>query len=161
MSDIDEITRVIHDYARGVDRQDWELVRSCYHPDAYDDHGAYKGDVDGLIADMQARHPGIATSVHALTNVLVDVVSPTVAYGETYCLAHQRFERDGTWFEVDVRCRYADRFERRDRWRISRRIVAYDTVSVREAAPPTPIDPRWTAGSRSHDDVTYRREEPS
>ena len=38
-----EITDVVYRYARGIDRLDFELVRSCYHPDAYDDHGAFKG----------------------------------------------------------------------------------------------------------------------
>ena len=44
-----EITDVVYAYARGIDRLDFELVRSCYHPDAYDDHGAFKGNVDDFI----------------------------------------------------------------------------------------------------------------
>ena len=30
----ERIRDVIHRYARGVDRRDYELVRSCYHPGA-------------------------------------------------------------------------------------------------------------------------------
>ena len=44
-----EITDVVYAYARGIDRLDFELVRSCYPPDAYDDHGAFKGNVDDFI----------------------------------------------------------------------------------------------------------------
>ena len=47
--DREQIRDVIYRYARGVDRRDYELVRSCYHPNATDDHGSYKGDVDGFI----------------------------------------------------------------------------------------------------------------
>jgi len=32
------ITEVLYRYCRGVDRRDWELLRSCYHPEAQDDH---------------------------------------------------------------------------------------------------------------------------
>src|SRR5690606_8792984 len=51
------ITTVLQDYARGVDDRDWDLVRRCYHPDAVDDHGVYRGDVEGFVAHFarQAR----------------------------------------------------------------------------------------------------------
>jgi len=29
--------------ARGTDRRDAALIRSCYHADAVDDHGAFRG----------------------------------------------------------------------------------------------------------------------
>ncbi len=43
-----EIADVLHTYAHEADRCDWALVRSCYHPDAYDDHGLHAGGLDGL-----------------------------------------------------------------------------------------------------------------
>ena len=43
--DRQEIRDCMARYARGVDRNDWEAVRDTYHPDAYDDHGDYKGDI--------------------------------------------------------------------------------------------------------------------
>ena len=42
--DKDEIRDVMARYCRGVDRADWDLVRSTYHTDAYDDHGDYRGN---------------------------------------------------------------------------------------------------------------------
>ena len=45
-----QIADVIYRYARGIDRLDLELVRACYHPDAYDDHGSMGGTVDEFIA---------------------------------------------------------------------------------------------------------------
>ncbi|MEY3566868.1 MAG: hypothetical protein RLZ19_882, partial [Actinomycetota bacterium] len=39
----EHIRDVVYRYARGVDRRDFDLVRSCYHPDATDDHGPFTG----------------------------------------------------------------------------------------------------------------------
>jgi hypothetical protein len=44
-----EITDVVARYARGIDRLDMELVRSCYHPSARDDHGTFKGSVEDFV----------------------------------------------------------------------------------------------------------------
>jgi hypothetical protein len=41
------IHRVLTTYSRGVDRLDFESVRSCYWPDGTDDHGSFVGGVDG------------------------------------------------------------------------------------------------------------------
>src|SRR5215210_6467344 len=49
-------------YARSVDRRDWDAVRSTFHPDAHDDHGDYKGDVDGFITWVSERHAKISQS---------------------------------------------------------------------------------------------------
>jgi hypothetical protein len=62
------IQDVLYRYARGVDRRDWELVRSVYHPDATDDHGGYRGGVDGLLDYLRARHEHIEQSLHVITN---------------------------------------------------------------------------------------------
>lgn len=39
-----EIRDVLARYVRGVDRLDAELIRSCYHPDAYEVHGIFNGN---------------------------------------------------------------------------------------------------------------------
>jgi len=49
-----EIADVLHTYAHGADRCDWALVRSCYRPDAYDDHGLYAGGLDGLMVSLDS-----------------------------------------------------------------------------------------------------------
>ena len=46
LRDRHEIQECLFRYVRGVDRRNWDLVRSAYHPDAYDDHGNYKGNID-------------------------------------------------------------------------------------------------------------------
>ena len=44
--DKQEIEEVVLRYCRGIDRRDFDLVRSCYHPDARDRHGSFDGTVD-------------------------------------------------------------------------------------------------------------------
>ncbi len=39
--DRDEIRQVMMRYARGLDRLDFELTRSCYWDDATEDHGSF------------------------------------------------------------------------------------------------------------------------
>ncbi|MHC3127370.1 hypothetical protein OB03_08775, partial [Brevundimonas sp. GN22] len=47
------ITEVIHQYLRGADRADAELIGQCYHPDAWEDHGGiYDGPADAYVAVM-------------------------------------------------------------------------------------------------------------
>lgn len=84
------ITDQVHAYARGVDRQDWELVRSTYHPDALDEHGAYSGNVDGFIDYLQSRHPDIDHSMHVVGQIVIEFASDTVALVETYIVNSQR-----------------------------------------------------------------------
>ena len=43
------ICKVVLRYCRGVDRMDRELVRSCFHDDAEDQHGNFRGNVDELL----------------------------------------------------------------------------------------------------------------
>ena len=47
--DRDEIRQVMMRYARGLDRLDFELTRSCYWDEAVEDHGSYVGHPDDFI----------------------------------------------------------------------------------------------------------------
>lgn len=73
------IREVLQLYARGVDRRDWALVASTYHPDAHDDHGGYKGGVTGLLEWLERRHASIEQSMHFLGNCLIDFRSDSRA----------------------------------------------------------------------------------
>ena len=56
------IQRVLTTYSRGVDRYDFDLVRSCYWPEGTDDHGSFVGGVDDFIAFVEGR--SVASSEH-------------------------------------------------------------------------------------------------
>ena len=129
---------MLHRYARGIDRLDWDLVRDCYHPDAYDDHGGIAGSVDDFIAGGRKYLTRFAATMHFLGNMLIEVDGDR-ARAETYAVAYHRVEdADGGGGGKDdiFGIRYVDRFERRmDRWRIAHRVVANEWRRV-EPVPP-------------------------
>lgn len=164
-----DIKTVLQQYCRGVDRRDFELVRSTYHADAIDYHGAYNGGVDGLIEWMTRRHEGVAQSMHLLGNCLIDWVSDTVALVETYCVTYQKLKSGGAASTSDVgltvggsgqqtqvRCRYLDRMEKRDGvWRIAKRVVAYESLLLEESPGDTPFSGTMRLATRGKDDPLY------
>lgn len=114
-------------YCRAVDRCDWDLLRSVYHPDAVLDHGAYQGDVEGFVAFVQSRREGNVHSAHYLSNVLVEQLDDRRLAVESYGWAVQSFAApsplvhagfDGVRFRSSYR--YVDLLENRDgRWAIA------------------------------------------
>lgn len=154
--DKQEITEVLYRYARAVDRKDFDRVADCYHPDAIDNHGGYIGTVDGLIEDMRSRHATIDSSLHYVTNVLIDLDGDT-ANVESYCLCYLRQApavAGGPQSRATVKCRYVDRFERRDgRWRIADRIVVFDESVTDEIADA--LSPSWVRSRRSFEDPVF------
>lgn len=117
----------LHRYARGVDRCDLELVRSAYHPDAYDDHGGYQGDVDGFLAWLKATvFDAFACTMHKLGNVLIEVEGER-AWGETYAVAHHVAGTGADATDLVMGVRYLDRFERRGgEWKIADRQMSFE-----------------------------------
>lgn len=130
-----EIEDCLKRYARGVDRRDWALVRTCFHPDAMDHHGEFHGNGEQFIEWVNARHANVPFSMHYLLNCLVEFEDGDSANVETYFWAIQRREQptqDGSVSGTDheVFGRYVDRFERREgTWRIAGREVVYDSTS--------------------------------
>jgi hypothetical protein len=124
------IRRVIGLYARGVDRVDLELVRSCYWPEAVDSHGPFVGVRDDYIEWLRtllARH---TMTMHKLGPPLIEW-DGAVAAVETYGVAWHSGEPagDDRWNNV-AGLRYVDRFEcRSGEWRIASRTTVAEWVS--------------------------------
>lgn len=82
-------------------------------PDAVDHHGGYLGTIDGLIEDIELRHRTIDSSMHFITNVIIDLEpSEQEAEVESYCLCYLRQEPEigsSTHVLTTVKCRYVDR----------------------------------------------------
>lgn len=158
-----ENRQAIHDllmrYCRGVDRLDRDLILSCYHPDAWDDHGSFAGSPEAFADWVFAGHRDqVIHCTHFLANSLVRFDDDDVAYGESYVIAVHRRLLDGRLHDMMGAGRYIDRFERRDgQWRIARRTVIGDWDRV------DPVDRQWAgpltdalaAGRRSADDPSY------
>jgi hypothetical protein len=159
----------IHDalcrYARGVDRGDWELLRSTYHADAFDEHGEFKGPVDALVAWLQARFAGVTNSMHFLGNCLIEFSGTDIALVETSFVSRRlrppTAEERQSLGAQDAMCReawgrYVDRFERRHgEWRVARRCVVLEASSTSIALGGLRSSP-LTWGQRDRTDRLYQ-----
>jgi hypothetical protein len=158
MLDKAEIRDVHLRYCRGVDRMDWDLVRSCYHLEATDDHGAYKGGIDGFIAWVSSGLPRFESTTHFTGNQLVEVDGDS-AWAEHYARV---YHRRGATFEAPaadliVNVRYVDRMERRDgEWRIASRVLIADSDRLDPVAA-TWVDMPLTPSRRDKTDFSYQR----
>jgi SnoaL-like domain len=167
------IQDVMYRWARGVDRRDWDLVRSVFHPDGYDDHGIYRGGVDGLIEWLRVRHSTILQSMHHIANILIEFTGPDRALVESYAVGYQRYANAGretrvailgdgvgsSDAEIDMVMpgRYVDRFERRSgKWKILHRTVVFETVAAKEVGNGAQLNPSWTLARRDGDDTINR-----
>lgn len=131
MRDRIEIRDVMGRYARAVDRGEYEMLRTVFHPDGYDHHGAYKGGVDGFIRWLQERFSDEAPMQHFLGNSLIEFANPDLALVETYYIAARppkgaEAQESGGQYVVSWG-RYVDRFERRNgRWGVAYRRTVID-----------------------------------
>ncbi|MBW2267781.1 MAG: nuclear transport factor 2 family protein [Deltaproteobacteria bacterium] len=129
-----EIRDVVLRYCRGIDRMDRELVRSCYHADATDEHGSFSGNVDEFLAWVWPLLERYTQTMHFVGNLLVEV-SEDVAAAETYGMAFHRSEDERPQLNLITGFRYLDRFERReDMWRIASRVAVTEWSRVDDAA---------------------------
>jgi hypothetical protein len=115
---------VMRHYARAVDRVDLDGIRACYHPDAIDERGPYRGPVEGFY-EYLASPRGLSmfeSTRHSITDQAIEVHGST-AFSETTVIAYHRLP--GEHYIIGIR--YLDRFESRGGdWRVAHRKVAYD-----------------------------------
>lgn len=133
--DKEAIREVIYRFCRGNDRRDGEMMKSCFHPDATDDHGLYCGPAQGYFEASKERDARVRAIHHLVGQTLVEVAGDAAA-AETYATATiDGFVGDGEVLTLTVR--YLDRFERRaGEWKISDRFVAFDTSSTAPGQMP-------------------------
>jgi hypothetical protein len=117
-------------YCRGCDRRDFALVRTLYHDDAVDDHGAmFRGSPDEFVAWLPKITSHWQLTRHAISNSLF-VIDGDHAEGEHYVEAwHRTFGPDAKQFIALGR--YLDRYERRDgMWKFTYRSLVFDHGSI-------------------------------
>lgn len=166
----EEIRHVLMKYCRGVDRRIWDDVADCYHSDAIDDHGTFRGRLPELMEWFRSRHKTVATSIHFIGNILIEVdgakgvaetyfqhvrrvpVSEVGAENVTHVCRDGRCDADVA--DVVMFGRYLDNFERRDGlgWRIANRLVVGDTRSMTCPASDYPLASGWPIGRRDAED---------
>lgn len=161
----EDIRDVLARYARGIDRADGELLKSCYHADAQEEHGStYAGPahpyIDGAVARMKKNpHP----MAHYICNTHVERDGDT-AFVETYVLTFARFEKDGEPYDTLTGGRLFDKFEKRDgKWKIAHRKMTFDWNRDAPSAEGwclgvfDPEDPKMNMWGRDGKDLTYTR----
>jgi SnoaL-like domain len=152
-----EIRRVLYAYCRGVDRRDYALVRSCYDDRATDDHGKYRGPVDGFITFLQTELDRFTRTMHFVGNVIVDVTGDT-AWSEAYTIAFHRLVPAVGNQESDYICglRYLDRHTRRDgKWRIAERRCIYEWSRVDPVETGSTFPDGFAMGQSFPNDIVY------
>ena len=123
-----EIRDALMRYSRGIDLLDPDLVKSAYHPDAYDDHGTFKGNAHEFAEHVIVGLSRLECTEHFLGNSLIEVEGDR-AYSETYHVAYHRIpaDEDGVAKDFTWGGRYVDVFERREGgpWLILHRTVVH------------------------------------
>lgn len=128
------IREALYAYCRSVDRLDHALGHGVFHEDSHADYGegVYQGPGRGAIDTIIRQHDGLTSHSHQVSNVLI-ALDGNRAGSEAYMTGTMRMQRDGKEFQIFVRARYLDAWEKREgRWGIVRREVAYDHDEVRE-----------------------------
>lgn len=163
--DRQEIWDVLLRYARGLDRLDRELIRSCYHDDAVDDHHVYVGKPDDFI-DWAFDYSRACNVVHhhGLSNHRCEIDGDD-AHAETYYTFIGVNKAPPHLLSMG---RYIDRFQKRSgEWRIADRVcviehsfelnghptIAGNAPSEAQIALLGPLRP----ATRDRDDVSYVR----
>jgi ketosteroid isomerase-like protein len=158
--DREAIREAMARYCRGIDRLDADLTKSAYHPDAFDDHGPFKGTrddfVEWIIPFLRREY---VSSSHHLTTQSIDVQGD-VAHVETYAIVVEEKQAGDDVRQLIANSRYIDRFEKRDGdWRIAHRIVVTDSARTDTVTPWQGTSPiaSMTRGTRDHTDPVFRR----
>lgn len=126
--DKNEIAELLTRYMRAIDRGDITALRSCYAPEATEEHGGiYSGPAQGYIDAIERvlTNPRLAAT-HSISNVLVEVAGQQ-ARSEHYVLAMTRVKSDGVVSDSLVATRIVDDLVRHEgRWVIARRRLRFD-----------------------------------
>lgn len=152
------LERLVLSYCHGIDRSDLKLVRSLYHDDAVDDHGAmFCGSPDEYVAWLPGMLANWQATRHTVSNMLFLIEGDT-AEGEHPTTAWHR-TADGTR-DLIAHGRYLDRYERRDGvWKFLRRNLVLDWMEERANAPTLGggVDDGVELGRGGADDPVYAR----
>jgi SnoaL-like domain len=121
------LSHLVAAYGHGIDRRDYALVASLYHPDAIDDHSPY---FCGPAADYVAWLPSMMRNWSATSHVMLSslfIMEGDHAQGEISARAWH-LTADGKR-EFIAWGRYADHYERREGvWKFLKRSFILDHV---------------------------------
>lgn len=126
ISDRIEINDLMVRYARAIDTRNYELLDTCFTPDAHVDYvssGGTKGPYPEVRAWLEKALAPFATMMHLVANNQVEL-NGDQASSRTYVINPMGFPKaDGSLHVFTVAAHYVDKLVRtRDGWRIAERI---------------------------------------
>jgi len=151
-----EITDLVGNYMRGLDRLDKPLLRSTFFDNAETDYGFFQGGPDGFCdMAMNALREHLANH-HMIGQVLIELDGDT-AYGEIYFQAFHRIVTQGEERDLFIAGRYVDRYEKREGvWKIAFRSEVNDWARNDPATDDYfTATPDSLRGARNPDDASY------
>jgi ketosteroid isomerase-like protein len=152
--------KLVNAYCRAVDRGDLETLRSLYHDDAQDEHGAFSsGSVADLIQTLADSRRFIRSMQHHITTKNF-AVSGSYAEGEIYSIATHTIKSGDGDSDVVIGGRYLDKYEKRlGVWKIAERQIVTDWVQVDNPSVVTfdhPMTRATPTGSPGPDDPSHK-----
>jgi hypothetical protein len=163
LKDREAIRDVIYRYCRAVDRADTELLKSCYWPDGFDDHGFFGGNAWEFAEFVTPLLRVTTSTTHSCSNPIIEL-DGAEAFCETQVdVIHRLADGESQIYEW-AQCRYLDKFEKRDgEWRIAIRTATADGLHYIKmssdllATRSVGMTDNWLpVGARSPDDPVYR-----
>jgi len=152
------IKNVAHLFARGLDRMDRDLIKSCFHEDGTDDHGVFKGTVDEFCAWVFPPLENYDATQHIISTQIVEI-NGEKGVCESYFYARHALKVDGVPKELIAAGRYLDTMEKRKGvWKISHRKAIFDWNRLVDdmAIPSRPeMDEVMTRGEQGTGDASY------
>lgn len=165
LQDRQAILDVLARYCRGIDRADYELVRSVYTDDGVDHHTGFSGSADDYVTWVRKRSARFSGTMHILGTHTATITGDT-AVAETYGTAHHWGDPpDDASLNFTSGFRYLDRLRRTaDGWRITERFAVreWTRTDVGRLTNPEgegyrghrgPQDPLYTEGFSTHTDT--------
>jgi ketosteroid isomerase-like protein len=154
--DKQELRDLVSRYARAVDRDDWDTVKTCFTDDATDNHGVVVGSINDLATQAKEHLSKYWGVMHCLCQHYSEIEGDN-ARGETYALTtHRRNAETGDGEEDTFSgLRYLDRYQRIDgKWKIAERVTTLEWCTTVPTRNWLPIE-KFVTGKRDETDISY------
>jgi ketosteroid isomerase-like protein len=164
LEDRQEIQTVINLVARAVDRCDADLLRSCYHQDAYEAHHMWNGNVADWVEYIVREIAKVPNCRHEIGTPLIEFDGDRAFVETKYDVISRVPLDDGRFVDFTNEGRYLDIFERRNgAWKITYRHLVYDATRsqvidrVLMAGEKRPPPPESAIARPDKRDPSYKR----
>lgn len=153
-----DITELIYNYMRGLDRWDSSLLNSVFFDDAYCEYGFINCGASDFIDFALGALKDHTANQHMVGNILIDVEGDE-AFGEVYFNAYHKVKTENGFEDILIAGRYLDRYEKRDGvWKFAYRAELVDWSHSRPTNDPYfQLAPDSLFGRRQ-DDAVYDRQ---